>query len=168
MRSFNPISAYSDKKSNRLEFTLEPLSGWVMYAIQESYLVVRCRLCQPDGSPVETGKFVSVQNDFVNSLFESVSLKLDSVSVNQNPEHYNYKSYAYNTLNYGNEAKVTNKCYAKLNLLTRLLILPQVSSLGAQNYFPDDAGGCGCVGMAKLPFYQTILKHAYSILSKIW
>ena len=110
---YRPTSLLSS--GGPLTFTIPP-TGSQYVNLKKTYLQLKVKLINADGSNVENGKLVAPINLVLHSLFSQVDVQLQQqlVSTGQN---YGYKAYMETLLEYGSNAKNTQ--------------------LGAQGFFKD-------------------------------
>jgi len=71
-------------------------------------LYIRGELTKVDGTNLDNTDFTGVTNNFLHSLLRHCSISLNSVTITQATELYNYRSYFETLLTYGSDAAATH------------------------------------------------------------
>jgi hypothetical protein len=88
-----------------------------VYLIQDTCIEVQCLITKNDGNLPDTAKKVSIINNILHSIFESVRLVINDIPLTKTPNNYGYKAYMSDVLSYSNQIKA--------------------AQLATQGYYPD-------------------------------
>ena len=115
---FYPLAALSP--SNNIDFNINQKGNSEYLDLQNTYLYVRAKITESDGSTLPDNAPVGPVNNWLHSYFSQVDVSLNNTLVTPSENTYPYGAYIENTLNYGNDAKKPNwlqKCITKIVLI---------------------------------------------------
>jgi len=101
--SYKPIASVDQSD---LEFLIPSDSD--TYIELNIRLYVRGKLTKNDGTALGNTDFTAVTNNFLHSLFSQCSIALNSVTITQAAELYNYRSFFETILTYGIDAATSH------------------------------------------------------------
>ena len=101
-QKFMPSSSIDGKT---IEFNLDRYDAANVYLIQETNVEVTISITKSDWTLPIKGKAVSVVNNILHSIFESVRLTINDKPISVSPNNYPYKAYINNCLTYSNFVK---------------------------------------------------------------
>ena len=101
-QKFMPCSSIDGKT---IEFNLDRYDAANVYLIQDTNLEVTVSIVKNDGTLPVIGANVSVVNNFLHSMFESVRLTINDMPISVSPNNYPYKAYIANCLTYSSFVK---------------------------------------------------------------
>ena len=101
-QKFMPSSSIDGKT---IEFNLDRYDAANVYLIQDTNLEVTVSIVKNDGTLPAKEANVSVVNNFLHSMFESVRLTINDMPISVSPNNYPYKAYIANCLTYSSFVK---------------------------------------------------------------
>ena len=101
-QKFMPSSSIDGRT---IEFNLDRYDAANVYLIQDTNVEVTVSITKSDGSAPDKSKFVSVTNNVLHSIFESVRLTINDMPISVSPNNYPYKAYIANALTYSSVVK---------------------------------------------------------------
>jgi hypothetical protein len=101
-QKFVPTSNIDGKK---IEFNLDRYDAANVYLIQDTNIEVNVKITKENGSLPDKTKLVSVANNVLHSMFESVRLIINDLPISVSPGNYPYKAYISNCLTYSSFVK---------------------------------------------------------------
>ena len=101
---YHPIASL-DSYHAPIEFVVLPHTEYYT-DLSQTYLYLKFRVLQPNGTNLEGGKKVSVTNNFFHSMFSSIDLYLNNKLVTSNTDTYPYRAYIENLFSYGEDIKL--------------------------------------------------------------
>jgi hypothetical protein len=128
---YRPVSVLSSE--GPIEFYIS--SSDLYLDLSHTQIQVKARILKEDGSVLKPEDSVAPVNNFLNSLFEHVSIELNNKTITTPSNSYHYRSYIETLLNYSHEAKSTH-------LLSSLFVKDQAGRM-------DDVEGSGFVARKK-------------------
>ena len=103
--SFQKIMPSSSIDGSTIEFNLDKYDAANLWQIQETYVEATVQILLANGElPPVTSK-VSVVNNLLHSLFESVRLTINDYLISSSSKYYPYKSYISTVLTYPSTVK---------------------------------------------------------------
>lgn len=115
--------------------------------LSHTQIQLKVKILHADGSSLVASDPVAPVNNFLNSLFEHVSIELNNKTITSPSNAYHYRSYIETLLNYSDEAK-------KTHLLSGLFIKDEANKM-------DDVSGLGFVARKKYLFGGLIELSGY-------
>ena len=97
------IISMNDTTRQPLEFVYHSSPDCYLQ-LSDSYMHLKCRILNTDGSVCTKDDVVSPINLFFHSLFSAATLYLNQVQINASSSDYAYRSYLDTILNYGTSA----------------------------------------------------------------
>ena len=101
-QKFMPSSSIDGKT---IEFNLDRYDAANVYLIQDTNIEVTVSITKNDGTLPADGVQVSVANNLLHSMFESVRLTINDMPISVSPNNYPYKAYIANCLTYSTFVK---------------------------------------------------------------
>jgi hypothetical protein len=101
-QKFMPSSSIDGKT---IEFHLDRYDAANVYLIQDTNVEVTVSITKNDGLLPDAGVMVSIANNFLHSMFESVRLTINDIPISVSPNNYPYKAYIANCLTYSSFVK---------------------------------------------------------------
>ena len=99
-----PISALNNTAP--IEFIIPPQTEkWT--DLNQSYIYIKFKVLQPDGTDLGGGTETSTVNNLFHSLFNNIDLYLNNKLISSSTDTYPYRAYIENLLSYNNESKDT-------------------------------------------------------------
>lgn len=92
-----------------INFNLQKWDAGNIYLIQDTLIEVRVKIVTNTGALPEKTKEVSVANNILHSMFESVRLLLNDTPITVNGSNYPYKAYVTNCLSYDSLVKLSQQ-----------------------------------------------------------
>ena len=99
---FHPLSSLSP--SAPIEFAISG-GGTEYLDLSNTYLHVRAKVTNADGSDLDAGADVAAFNYWLHSLFSQVDIRLNDTLISPSENTYPYRAYIEACLNYGKDAK---------------------------------------------------------------
>ena len=103
--TYQRIVPSSSIEGKTIEFNLDRYDAANVYLIQDTNIEVTVQITKNDGSLPAKGTNVSVVNNLMHSLFESVRLTINDLPITVSPNNYPYKAYISNCLTYSASVK---------------------------------------------------------------
>ena len=100
-----PLAALSP--SNNIDFNINQKGNSEYLDLSNTYLYVRAKITESDGSTLPDDAPVGPVNNWLHSHFSQVDVSLNNTLVTPSENTYPYRAYIENTLNYGSDAKKT-------------------------------------------------------------
>ena len=101
---YHPIASL-DSYHAPIEFVVPPHTEYYT-DLSQTYLYLKFRVLQANGTNLDGGKKVSVTNNFFHSMFSSIDLYLNNKLVTSNTDTYPYRAYIENLFSYGEDIKL--------------------------------------------------------------
>ena len=101
-QKFMPTSSIDGKT---IEFHLDRYDAANVYLIQDTNIEVTVTITKNDGTLPAKGVMVSLSNNILHSMFESVRLTINDMPISVSPNNYPYKAYIANCLTYSSFVK---------------------------------------------------------------
>ena len=93
--------------STAVEFSLPAQTTNRVYLFNEHVLEIHLRMVKKDGTALPDKTLVAPVNNIIDSLFDNVTIKLNSTNINPRDQKYAYRAYLSKLLSYNNDAKQT-------------------------------------------------------------
>ena len=106
--SFQKIMPSSSLDGTTIEFNLDKYDAANLWQIQETYVEATIQIVQVNGELPPTSSKVSIVNNILHSLFDSVRLTINDFLISSSSKYYPYKSYISTALTYPSTVKNTH------------------------------------------------------------
>lgn len=105
--SFQKIMPSSSLDGSTIEFNLDKYDAANLWQIQETYCEATIQILKANGDLPAASSTVSIVNNILHSLFDSVRLIINDYLITTSSKYYPYKSYISTVLSYPSTCKNT-------------------------------------------------------------
>ena len=139
-REYTPISAL--QHDSAIEFLVPPTEN-IYLDLSRTYLYVRAKIINPNGTNIAAGTEVGPINNTLHSLFSNVEVELCGKRITDANGLYPYRAYIENLLSYGKEAQ-------EHQLQSMIWYKDTAGQMEASHTEGNDATNLGLVSRARL------------------
>jgi hypothetical protein len=134
--AINPSPAVSP--GSTVEFTIKGEPN-VYRDLNNSYIVVKCKVTQGDGTNLPADTAVAPVNLLFHSMFSSVSITVCGTRIDEKDDHYPYRAFIESILTYGSDVLRTRAELAGWCLDTDATVMDRVLLAAAGGQQPNPA-----------------------------